>query len=365
MIPFLLAAAGGYLIAQSQSKDTFAKGGDVSDLNDKVLEAQREYIKQRNIIKGLNIVGSQIGLDEFERFLREQLSAKNLVSKKILSPKYIDYHFSFINSKSFGRSMRLDEAKSFASRLNEKGYKTIIVPSVVVNINSDEPSMGYYNIYTDTPVSSIELKNMGIYSDGGMLYKESFAKGGRTDAKTVRNLMNDIKDTYDHDSLVTFVEMPDTPVLKEVTDEYVVIKFPMITGYSDGGMLYKESFAKGGSTDGGMTKPSAKRIANKLMKIDSDIWDELNIESGSQLYADDELQKKYARELEKSGADEMINQVDAKKVFDILEDNNYHSVNQYFIYRGVLGKGKRDVYVNMYNDGASYMLMNPNLIQPK
>jgi hypothetical protein len=297
MIPFLLAAAGGYLIAQSQSKDTFAKGGDVSDLNDKVLEAQREYIKERNKIKGLNIVGSQIGLDEFERFLREQLSAKNLVSKKILSPKYIDYHFSFINSKSFGRSMRLDEAKSFASRLSEKGYKTIIVPSVVVNFNSDEPSMGYYNIYTDTPVSSIELKNMGIYSDGGMLYKESFAKGGRT--------------------------------------------------------------------DGGMTKPSAKRIANKLMKIDSDIWDELNIESGSQLYGDDELQKKYARELEKSGADEMINQVDAKKVFDILEDNNYHSVNQYFIYRGVLGKGKRDVYVDMYNDGGSYMLMNPNIIQPK
>lgn len=61
--------------------------------------------------------------------------------------------------------------------------------------------------------------------------KDTFAKGGRTDAKTVRNLMNDIKDTYDHDSLVTFVEMPDTPVLKEVTDKYVVIKFPMITGY--------------------------------------------------------------------------------------------------------------------------------------
>lgn len=49
--------------------------------------------------------------------------------------------------------------------------------------------------------------------------------------KKVSDLVKDILKTYDQDSEVTFIEVIDTPSLQEVTDDYVIIKFPKIKEY--------------------------------------------------------------------------------------------------------------------------------------
>jgi hypothetical protein len=186
MIPYLLAIAGGYLIAQSRKQDTFADGGtilsedgtfvtliDESNIGEKVIfDAQKKYIEQRNKIQARAMSSSSdMGeiYEDFESLLKKQLSAENLVSQKILPSKYNDYHFSFINSKSFGKATDKEGAMKLASRLNQMGYKSLIVPSVVVQINMNEPSLGKYIVYTDKPVSEKDLQNLGVYEDGGLL----------------------------------------------------------------------------------------------------------------------------------------------------------------------------------------------------
>lgn len=70
--------------------------------------------------------------------------------------------------------------------------------------------------------------------------------------------------------------------------------------------------------------------------MDYKIWDKLNIESGSQLYDDKELQKRYAKEIkmgiEKLGYDQLN-----EKAFDYLENWNYHALNSALTYMGYYG----------------------------
>jgi len=82
MIPFLLAAAGGYLIAQSQSKDTFAKGGSVNPekypelrkIADKIADETAEKINKE--VKDVNSkmpYKAQWVLEEVVRDLEERI----------------------------------------------------------------------------------------------------------------------------------------------------------------------------------------------------------------------------------------------------------------------------------------------------
>jgi hypothetical protein len=78
------------------------------------------------------------------------------------------------------------------------------------------------------------------------------------------------------------------------------------------------------------------RAGKSLMVMDYKIWDKLNIESGSQLYDDKELQKRYAKEIkmgiEKLGYDQLN-----EKAFDYLENWNYHALNSALTYMGYYG----------------------------
>ena len=49
--------------------------------------------------------------------------------------------------------------------------------------------------------------------------------------KKVSDLVKDILKTYNQDSELTFIEVIDAPVIQEVTDDYVIIKFPKINEY--------------------------------------------------------------------------------------------------------------------------------------
>lgn len=134
----------------------------------------------------------------------------------------------------------------------------------------------------------------------------------------------------------------------------------------------RKKFKKGGTATKAKTP---KQIAKSLMSIDNKVWDKLDITSGSALYADKDLQKKYADELEKAGADKLIAEAnkgvgyasaDARvhQVLLILEDNNYASLYSYITLRGAMGEGKRKVIEDMYKEYPGYTL-NPEVIKQK
>jgi len=136
----------------------------------------------------------------------------------------------------------------------------------------------------------------------------------------------------------------------------------------------RRKFKKGGEAS--KTK-TPKQIAKSLMAIDSKVWDKLDITSGSALYGSDDMQKKYASELEKAGADKLmaeankgVNRTSADtrvyQVMDILQDNNYHSLYNYFVYRGVYGDQKIKIYEDFYKEDmgkrGSSSFLNPALV---
>ena len=113
-----------------------------------------------------------------------------------------------------------------------------------------------------------------------------------------------------------------------------------------------------------VVKPATtKSVANKLMSLDGNAWDSLKIESGSQLYSDQELQKKYIQKL--GAADAIMDTAPSTDaVMDILEDNNYHSLYNYFVLRGVSGEARMD----MYNKGfilSESSFLNPANVTPR
>lgn len=128
-----------------------------------------------------------------------------------------------------------------------------------------------------------------------------------------------------------------------------------------------KKFAKGGDVIGGLLKRSAKppktdkKIAKDLMAIEASVWDKLDIESGYQLGSDMELQKKYVAELEKSNVDKLVDSAkDREKIFDELEDYNYHTLNSYLTSRGHFGQEKKDRQKEFY---ATYKWgINPELV---
>lgn len=86
-----------------------------------------------------------------------------------------------------------------------------------------------------------------------------------------------------------------------------------------------------------LTEMNDTKVAEKLMLIESDVWDKLKISSGSQLYADYLLQKKYKAAMDAELEGKFTHEL-SKKVHDIIEDDNYHSLNQYLILSGDFGK---------------------------
>ena len=81
------------------------------------------------------------------------------------------------------------------------------------------------------------------------------------------------------------------------------------------------------------------------MTLDSTLWDRLKIESGSQLYSDDDLQKKYIKywteyyEGDTSIPTKMkeLSMKERNELGDYFEDDNYHSLKNLFMLYGYFG----------------------------
>ena len=109
------------------------------------------------------------------------------------------------------------------------------------------------------------------------------------------------------------------------------------------------------------TKFDAYESYNELSELNGKIWDKLKIESGSQIYASDSLQKKMAIEYQNIGLDAKFKKLTAsqrKKVAEIMTDENEHSLRNYLTLRGYLGQKEYDSYVNSYQPKRPYVL-NP------
>jgi hypothetical protein len=100
---------------------------------------------------------------------------------------------------------------------------------------------------------------------------------------------------------------------------------------------------------------------DELSKLNGKIWDKLKIESGSQIYASDSLQKKLAIEYPNSGIDAKFKSLKAaqrKKVAEVMTDENEHSLRNYLTLRGYLGPKEYDSYERIFDPKSRYVL-NP------
>jgi hypothetical protein len=86
----------------------------------------------------------------------------------------------------------------------------------------------------------------------------------------------------------------------------------------------------------------AEKTANILMQKDGIVWNKLSINSGTELYADVELQKKYVAEVTKF-ASKMKQDIskNADEIYALIEDDNYHSLNNTLSLLGFFGEGKK------------------------
>jgi hypothetical protein len=70
------------------------------------------------------------------------------------------------------------------------------------------------------------------------------------------------------------------------------------------------------------TQVTPKKQANKIMDIDNTLWDKVGATHGGELKKKWSSYKKLVKEKIKP-----VSAEDSKKVYDILEDNNFHSIN--------------------------------------
>ena len=119
------------------------------------------------------------------------------------------------------------------------------------------------------------------------------------------------------------------------------------------------------------SKMSVKEIADRLMTLDSTLWDRLKIESGSQLYADDNLQKSYIKywtefyEGDTSIPTKMkeLSMAERNDLADYFEDDNYHSLKNLFMlygYFGIDNKKSSEAFYEKYFKG-----LNPKNFKPE
>ncbi len=115
------------------------------------------------------------------------------------------------------------------------------------------------------------------------------------------------------------------------------------------------------------SKLSAQKIADKLMSIEGKVWDFLQIESGSSLYDDILLQRRYKKELDERTKGKFTYPL-PKSVYDILEAENYHPLNQYLEMSGAFGEDEKEKYFSYFDslsDERKANMLNASLYRPE
>jgi hypothetical protein len=142
------------------------------------------------------------------------------------------------------------------------------------------------------------------------------------------------------------------------------------------GVISGKTYAKGGMADvtptyaaGGINEEELTKFAEALQSAESEVWDNLDIRSGGQLYRTASLQKQYATQMAQAFKDvakkfahlKDMNLEDAQMVHDILEDQNYHSLNNYLAIKGVYGPNMKKLYVGQHAQSPDNYLDPANM----
>jgi hypothetical protein len=96
------------------------------------------------------------------------------------------------------------------------------------------------------------------------------------------------------------------------------------------------------------------KIAKSLMRLDVMAWKKLGIKNGSQLYGDPKLQAEYKNIIWTGlqGREEEI-QAHSQDVYDKLEDQNYHALNNLLSLMGLIDMKMKNYYTDAHK-------MSPN-----
>lgn len=299
----------------------FAKGGYMAD------GENYEYV---NTFKRFD---SKVPVpqDDFEKLVdayHKQLSGDKLaVSKyKVLKLQMGNY----LGHKTVEEMEAYIEKTHNAHKMAKGGYvsKRDIEAITIVNPNKSNPKKNYLTFRS------------GEFLNG----LNQFAKGGK------------LTDNY------TYIKRSDIFAVyyKDKAKKYNSI---MESKPKNGFWVSKKALIReGGKTSSAANAPfDAYESYDELSKLNGKIWDKLKIESGSQIYASDSLQKKLAIEYPNSGIDAKFKSLTAaqrKKVAEVMTDENEHSFRNYLTLRGYLGPKEYDSYERIFDPKSRYVL-NP------
>jgi hypothetical protein len=127
----------------------------------------------------------------------------------------------------------------------------------------------------------------------------------------------------------------------------------------------RKVFAKGGK----VAKFDAYEVQEKIADLSYKVWNDLGINSGSEIYESDAVQKKMASAYEKAGIDDLFTQYsesERKEIAEALTDENQHSMRQYLSLRGYLGEAEKQDYIRLaknYNVGGRKSFLEPRNIK--
>ena len=125
------------------------------------------------------------------------------------------------------------------------------------------------------------------------------------------------------------------------------------------GVVSGKTYANGGVADvtptyaaGGINEAELSKFAEALQDAEMQVYDNLDIRSGGQLYRTASLQKQYASQMNESFKEltkkfahlKDINEEQAKLIHDMLEDQNYHGLNNYLALKGMYGQKRKEKY---------------------
>lgn len=317
-------------------RDMYFDEVNAQELFDGLLEGKR-YAKGGYMADG----GEMEGVDLFEDYEDQPQEVSAILSKYELEDNDYDVLEELLAElKEIGYTFEygLDGEPYDLRKIGQKGKSEFYAKGGemkqdwVVYVGDDQKIVGVYDSKRKAKIAMDKLWEQGEYESVGMAIKseahsdEYFAKGGS------------IKEKADYVS---------NRNIKSIT---LTIDGKLMT--IDGSSILDGVYVKKGTTQKA-PRVQPKSVATKIADLAFDSWEKFDINSGSQIYASDDLQKKLNKDFKEKGIDEMISKLDMaqrKKVADILTDNNEHSLRNYLALRGYLGKEERDMYVSLYEE---------------
>ena len=110
------------------------------------------------------------------------------------------------------------------------------------------------------------------------------------------------------------------------------------------------------------------KIANDMMQKEDRVWTKLNINSGSELYQNQDKQRDYFT-LMRNSIDKFFGyynftKEEKKELEEILEEENRHSLNNYIGLKGLYEKKDQKAYIDFHTK-MPYMFLNPSNVGPE